>query len=82
LQETVIPLDACAGAPAREAGPTGIFFSEQTPGGLIAAVELFERTRNFFDPVKIRRHAARFSRDRFKMEFKGFIEDRLNERRG
>jgi glycosyltransferase involved in cell wall biosynthesis len=82
LQETVIPLDACAGASAREAGPTGIFFTEQTPGGLIAAVELFERIRNSFDPVKIQRHAAGFSRDRFKAEVKGFIEDRLKERRG
>ena len=63
----------------RTAGPTGIFFTEQTPGGLIAAVELFERTRNSFDPVKIRRHAAGFSRDRFKAEVKGFIEAQLRE---
>jgi glycosyltransferase involved in cell wall biosynthesis len=82
LQETVIPLDACAGASAREAGPTGIFFTEQTPGGLIAAVELFERIRNSFDPVKIQRHAAGFSRDRFKAEVKEFIEARLREKRG
>ena len=82
LQETVIPLDVCDGGSAREAGPTGIFFTEQTPAGLIAAVDLFERTRKFFDPVEIRRHAAGFSRDRFKAEVKGFIEARLNEWRG
>jgi glycosyltransferase involved in cell wall biosynthesis len=82
LQETVIPLDACDGSPGRDAGTTGIFFTEQTPGGLIAAVELFERIRNSFDPVKLRRHAVRFSRERFKAEVTGFIEARLKERRG
>jgi glycosyltransferase involved in cell wall biosynthesis len=82
LQETVIPLDTCDGAPNRQSGPTGILYPEQTPAGLIAALELFERTINSFDPVKIRRHAAGFSRDRFKVEVKGFIEDRLKERRG
>jgi glycosyltransferase involved in cell wall biosynthesis len=75
LVETVIPLGARNG----EAGPTGIFFTEQTAQNLIAAVELFERARDSFDPIKTRQHAAKFSRDRFKAEIKGFIEARLNE---
>jgi len=76
--ETVIPLGARNGA----AGPTGIFFNEQTAENLIAAVEQFERTRDSFDSAKISRHAAGFSRDRFKAEMRGFIETRLDERRG
>jgi glycosyltransferase involved in cell wall biosynthesis len=82
LLETVIPLGACSGAPDREAGPTGILFTQETVENLSSAVELFERSRDWFDPVRIRRHAAGFSRERFKGQIKEFIEARLNERRG
>ncbi|MGH7931061.1 MAG: glycosyltransferase, partial [Candidatus Binatia bacterium] len=81
LLETVISLDAC-GAPNRKSGPTGIMFAEQTSESLITAVELFERRRDAFDPADIRRHAAGFSRDRFKAQIKEFINLRLNEWRG
>ena len=81
LLETVIPLDACGGAPDRKTGPTGILFPEQTIESLIIAVELFERTREVFDPAKIRRHAAGFSRERFKAQVKEFVETRLDEGR-
>jgi hypothetical protein len=46
------------------------------------AVELFERERDSFDVAKIRRHAAGFSRERFKAQIKDFVETRLNERHG
>jgi glycosyltransferase involved in cell wall biosynthesis len=81
LLETVVPLGAC-GTAQRNSGPTGITFAEQTCGSLIAAVKLFERRRGAFDPADIRRHAAGFSRDRFKAQVKEFIDLRLNERRG
>jgi glycosyltransferase involved in cell wall biosynthesis len=79
LQETVIPLDGCENSNRGAADPTGIFFTEQTPTALIAAVERFERMRHSFDPLEIRRHSARFSRDRFKAEIEKFIDARLRE---
>jgi len=82
LLETVIPLDACGGTPGRETGPTGILFPEQTIESLIIAVELFDRARDAFDPAKIKRHAAGFSRERFKAQVKEFVETRLDEWRG
>ena len=82
LLETVIAFDACGGAPGRETGPTGILFPEQTIESLIIAVELFDRARDAFDPAKIRRHAAGFSRERFKAQVKEFVETRLDEWRG
>ena len=82
LLETVIALDACAGVSTWQSGPTGILFPEQTTEGLVAAVELFERATDAFDPAKIKRHAAGFSRERFTGQIKEFIEARLNERRG
>lgn len=50
------------------AGKHGIFFSEQSPESLMAAVEEFE-LHEFSDEaisVDIRRHAERFSKERFK----------------
>ena len=82
LLETVIPFDACGGAPDRETGPTGIMFPQQTAESLITAVELFERARDVFDPAKIRRHAAGFSRERFKAQVKDFVETRLTSGAG
>jgi len=55
--ETVSDVDA---APE----PTGVLFGEQTPEGLIAAIERFERREGDFDPAVLRRNAERFSRQR------------------
>ena len=81
LLETVLALDGC-GAPSRQSGATGVMFAEQTPESLIAAVESFKRGRDAFDPASIRRHAAGFSRERFKAQIKQFIDLRLDEWRG
>ena len=53
-------------------GETGIFFDEQTPEALIKAVRKFN-PRNFNSP-KIRRHALRFDKERFKKKIKDFVE--------
>ncbi|MBI5491476.1 MAG: glycosyltransferase [Deltaproteobacteria bacterium] len=71
--ETIIPLSA-KGAP-----PTGVFFSEQTPGALTSAVRLFEENEERFDPASIRAHALRFDREIFKEKVGGFITTRYNE---
>ena len=60
VRETVIP------------GKTGLFFEEQTPAALRAAIDDFEADPGRFDPKVIRAHAENFSsqifRDRLKRE--------------
>ena len=64
--ETILPLGNLGLA-------TGVFFRESTPESLIEAVRIFQQNRRRFDPAAIRRHACRFSRDRFKVQVKDFI---------
>ena len=49
-------------------GKSGLFFEQQTAEALIQAVETFEKMT--FDPKVIREHAERFSKERFREEFK------------
>lgn len=51
---------------------TGLFFNEQTSKALIKAVKEF-RPKNF-NPKKIRKHALKFSKERFKGQIKNFVE--------
>jgi len=85
----IVPLEAMAcgkpviayrGGGALESvkeGETGIFFDEQTPKSLIQAVENFQSKK--FNPEKIRRHALKFSKERFKKEIKSFVEKSWQE---
>ncbi len=57
-------------------GVTGLFFHEQTPETLRAAVTRFERM--MFDPATIRAHAERFARPRFLDEMAAFVEECLD----
>ncbi len=54
-------------------GVTGMFFHHQTPDAVIAPVKEFETAGHRFDPEVIRRHALRFSRERFRTEFARFM---------
>lgn len=54
-------------------GVTGLFFDRQTPEAIAAALNEFETVAHRFDPEVIRRHACRFSRDRFRTEFSRFM---------
>jgi glycosyltransferase involved in cell wall biosynthesis len=56
-------------------GITGVFYEEQTASSLRNAVEKFEAMEKEFDGLAIRKNAERFSRDRFRDEFKTFIDD-------
>jgi len=56
---------------------TGIFFKEQNVQSLIKAVKEFENLKYNFNPEEIRKNSERFSVDRFKREFKNFIEDKI-----
>jgi glycosyltransferase involved in cell wall biosynthesis len=54
---------------------TGVFFDDQTPEALEAAVRLFEDRRAEFKPEACRRNAERFGRERFRQEFKATVEE-------
>jgi glycosyltransferase involved in cell wall biosynthesis len=56
-------------------GVTGLFFEEQSPTGVVEAVQRFERQASNFRVEDMRRNAQRFSKARFLQEFKKFLED-------
>jgi glycosyltransferase involved in cell wall biosynthesis len=53
--------------------PTGVFFEEQTADSLIAAIQLFEREAERFDPRAARRQALLFRKERFELELFGYL---------
>ncbi len=63
--ETVIP------------GETGIFFNQQTPAALIAAVQSFDAAQ--FDPARIRRHAEQYDRTVFMRRMAEFVAAAASE---
>ena len=54
--------------------PTGVFFTEQTTESLMEAVKFFERNKNLFNPLSIRKHAEGFDKLIFKEKFKKHID--------
>jgi glycosyltransferase involved in cell wall biosynthesis len=68
-------LESIIGLPLER--PTGVFFGEQTPESLLAAISRFERNANLFDPRACRRNAERFSSENFKAALMDFIDSRL-----
>lgn len=84
--ETVVP-DPQTWKPetgiAREktAQPTGVFFYEQTPDALIAAIKHFETIQDRFDPAAIRKHAVGFNVDVFSDRIQHYIEEQVKKHR-
>jgi glycosyltransferase involved in cell wall biosynthesis len=72
--ETVLSPESASASEA-----TGIFFSEPRAESLMAAVELFQRIRERFEPATMRRHACKFSRERFKAQMSDYIATRVHE---
>jgi len=60
-------------------GQTGLFFKEQSVGSLIEAVRKFETMEDKFDSGIIRKNAEKFSKERFKREFKEFVDRKIEE---
>ena len=58
-------------------GKTGLFFDEQTPESLVAAVRSLETVT--FEPEAIRQHALRFDREVFQRQFTRFVEGKYEE---
>ena len=63
-------------------GKTGVLFDRQTPGTIVDAVSRFRQQESIMDPGIIRRNAERFSKQRFKSELKGFVENCVHEFNG
>ncbi|EMR02982.1 glycosyltransferase family 4 protein [Cesiribacter andamanensis] len=61
------------------ASETGTFFYQQTAAAIVAAVHDFERKQVSFDPLKIRKHAEKFSSQRFESEIKQYVEEKLGD---
>ena len=60
-------------------GKTGIFFEEQTVESLIKAIKNFEKKEELFNPLEIRKNAEKFSKERFKKEFKEFVNKKIED---
>ncbi|MDI9862203.1 glycosyltransferase family 4 protein [Flectobacillus roseus] len=56
---------------------TGILYQEQTIDSLIQAVGRFEANIQNFNPKEIREHSEKFGTERFKKEFKQFVDSKL-----
>ncbi len=56
---------------------TGIFFREQSVESLISAVNNFEKNQDAFSRADARKNAERFGKERFKAEFKAFVEEKM-----
>lgn len=54
--------------------PTGIFFEEQTVGSIVDALTRFDRHESRISPEACRNNALRFSIDRFREEFRCYVE--------
>ncbi len=61
-------------------GVTGLFFREQDPAALCAAVEQFEQTA--FDKQLVRQHARQFDAARFAEQMRAFVAAKVNEEDG
>ena len=59
--------------------PTGVFYPEQTPESLMAAIAEFETHEEDIRPETCRISAERFSTERFRQEIKTFVDTRVRE---
>ncbi len=73
--------DGLSGSEFDKGLPTGVFFKEQNVKSLISAVNFFESNQEKFLPVECRKNAERFSPNRFKSQFKNFVDQHLKKLR-
>jgi len=59
------------------AQPTGVFFDEQTPEAIMAAVDRFEAAEGQITPQACRNNAMLFAPERFRDEFRDLVEEQL-----
>lgn len=58
------------------AGQTGIFFQQQNKAAVVEAIRRFQRLENKFDPQLIRKHALKFSKNKFIKNIETFIKEK------
>ncbi|MEO1724932.1 MAG: glycosyltransferase [Pseudomonadota bacterium] len=58
-----------------KADETGVFFDDQEPGALVAAVQRFEGMAERFAADRLQARAQEFSPERFRESFSRFVED-------
>jgi len=58
---------------------TGLWFAEQTPESIIDAVNRFECMPEPISPAACRRHAEKFSVERFQRQFRDYVDQRWSE---
>lgn len=56
---------------------TGLFFGEQSVEAIVEAVCSFELMQGEFDPYFIKQHAEIFNEQRFKDQFKAFVDSKI-----
>lgn len=56
---------------------TGVFFSEQTPAAIVAAVEHLDRRLPFITAAACRANAERFATERFRASIANFVEEAM-----
>jgi glycosyltransferase involved in cell wall biosynthesis len=69
IRETILGLD--------DPHATGIFFEEQTVASVVDALSRFDREEHRITPDSCRANALRFSSDRFRREFRSYVEQQL-----
>jgi glycosyltransferase involved in cell wall biosynthesis len=60
-------------------GVTGLLFHEQSAAAIQDVVKAFEATSSRFDPDVIRANAVRFSSERFRDEFRQYVDTKWRE---
>jgi glycosyltransferase involved in cell wall biosynthesis len=71
--ETIIPHTG-------QAAPTGVWFEEQSPESLAAAMLHLEKHAADFVPDACRRQAVRFSRERYERAIKAYVDGVLGRK--
>lgn len=72
VSETIAGLESIA--------PTGVFFAEQSAASIADAVRRFEESTSRIRPEACRESAGRFGADRFRREFRDFVDARAATR--
>lgn len=67
-------LETVRGLGAVGAGPTGVFFNDQSVASIIDAVQRFELSLAQFVPTAIRQHAEEFSVANFRARYTHFVD--------
>jgi glycosyltransferase involved in cell wall biosynthesis len=57
--------------------PTGVFYPYQTVSSLMEAVKEFETEAEAILPIQCRENALRFSPERFRQQFKDYVESKI-----